>query len=147
MTLIKIIHLGQSFACKKKSISEKNQFNVICVWVNSWRLNTTTCVKKARFSDPMNKSKIHQFIKVSLGNFVLCITSYCFRFFFSFAIQIHRRITCNKFLHVPDCSCPVGWPDFSPGAGVPGYSVLIFGVGHLDVIHTYTGVMTYCETI
>lgn len=35
--------------------------------------------------------------------------------FFSFVIQIHRRITCNKFSHVPDCSCPVSWPDFSPG--------------------------------
>lgn len=67
--------------------------------------------------------------------------------FFSFSIQIHRRITCNKFLHVPDCSCPVGWPDFSPGAGVPGYSVLIFGVGLFDVIHIYTGAMTYCQTI
>lgn len=36
---------------------------------------------------------------------------------------------------------------FPRGAGVPGYSVLIFGVGHFDVIHVYTGAMTYCETI
>lgn len=64
--------------------------------------------------------------------------------FFSFSIQIHRRITCNKFLHVPDCSCPVGWPDYSPGAGVPGYSVLIFGVGHLM---SYTYILVQWHTV
>lgn len=148
MTLIKILHLGQSFACKKKSISEKKPNNFMLyvfeiiqeVWIQLHVL------RKRGFQTPWINLKYTNLSR-SVCEILCSVSPHIVSGFFSFVIQIHRRITCNKFSHVPDCSGQSVDLIFPPGAGVPSYSVLIFGVGHFDVIHVYTGAMTYCETI